>query len=64
VRRQLTHRSLTLRLLQVSGRERPTHAPSFRELRWCTLAEAADLGMSTAMHKALEAALAAGVLEG
>jgi A/G-specific adenine glycosylase len=62
VRRQLTHRALTLRLLRVSGRQRPTHAPSFRELRWCTPEEASALGMSTAMHKAFEAAVAAGAL--
>ncbi len=62
VQRQLTHRALTLRLLRVSGRPRPTQAPAFRELRWCTPAQAAELGMSTAMHRALEAALAAGVL--
>jgi A/G-specific adenine glycosylase len=64
VRRQLTHRSLTLRLLRVTGSKHPTHAPAFRELRWCTPEEASCLGMSTAMHKALEAALGAGVLPG
>ncbi|WP_309891248.1 A/G-specific adenine glycosylase [Archangium sp.] len=64
VRRQLTHRSLSLRLLQVTGLERPTEAPAFRELRWCTPDEASALGMSTAMHKALEAAVAAGALQG
>ncbi|MET0406639.1 MAG: A/G-specific adenine glycosylase, partial [Cystobacter sp.] len=62
VRRQLTHRSLTLRLLRVTGPQHPTNPPAFRELRWCTPGEAAALGMSTAMHKALEAALGAGVL--
>ncbi|EPX59003.1 A/G-specific adenine glycosylase [Cystobacter fuscus DSM 2262] len=62
VRRQLTHRSLTLRLLRVTGSKHPTRAPAFRELRWCTPEEASSLGMSTAMHKALEAALDAGVL--
>ncbi|MFY0565283.1 A/G-specific adenine glycosylase [Archangium lansingense] len=62
VRRQLTHRALSLRLLRVTGRKHPTHAPSFRELRWCTPDEASSLGMSTAMHKALEAALNAGAL--
>jgi A/G-specific adenine glycosylase len=64
VRRQLTHRTLTLRLLRVTGPQRPTQAPAFVELRWCTASEATALGMSTAMHKALEAALRAGVLEG
>jgi A/G-specific adenine glycosylase len=64
VRRQLTHRALTLRLLRVSGRKRPTHAPAFQELRWCSPEEATALGMSTAMQKALEAALAAGALQG
>ena len=62
VRRQLTHRTLTLRLLRVTGRQRPTESPAFRELRWCTPDEASLLGMSTAMHKALEAALGAGAL--
>ena len=62
VRRQLTHRALSLRLLRVTGRQHPTHAPAFRELRWCTPDEASSLGMSTAMHKALEAALNAGAL--
>ncbi|QRN94855.1 A/G-specific adenine glycosylase [Archangium violaceum] len=64
VRRQLTHRALSLRLLRVTGPARPSHAPAFRELRWCTPDEAASLGMSTAMHKALEAAVTAGALEG
>ncbi len=63
VRRQLTHRALLLRLLRVTGRQHPTHAPAFRELRWCTPEEASSLGMSTAMHKALEAAVAAGALQ-
>lgn len=62
VRRQLTHRDLTLRLLRVSGGKRPTHSAAFRELRWCTPAQAAELGMSTAMQRALDAALAAGAL--
>lgn len=65
VRRQLTHRDLTLRLLRVVGRRRgsrPTQAPAFRELRWCTPTEAAELGMSTAMQRALDTALAAGAL--
>ncbi len=62
VRRQLTHRALTLRLLRVEGRVYPTHAPSFQELRWCSPEEASALGMSTAMNKALEAAVAAGAL--
>ena len=62
VRRQLTHRALSLRLLRVTGRQHPTQAPAFRELRWCTPEESSALGMSTAMHKALEAAVAAGAL--
>jgi A/G-specific adenine glycosylase len=62
VQRQLTHRALTLRLLRVSGRQRPSRAPAFHELRWCTPAQAEGLGMSTAMQRALEAALEAGVL--
>jgi len=62
VRRQLTHRSLSLRLLRVTGQQHPTRAPAFQELRWCTPVEASSLGMSTAMHKALEAAVSAGAL--
>jgi A/G-specific adenine glycosylase len=62
VQRQLTHRALTLRLLRVTGRQRPSQAPAFHELRWCTPGQAAELGMSTAMQRALDAALAAGVL--
>ena len=64
VRRQLTHRTLSLRLLRVSADAHPTQAPAFRELSWCTPDEASALGMSTAMHKALEAALQKGVLDG
>ena len=63
VRRQLTHRALTLRLLRVTGEQRPSAASAFHELRWCTPVQAAGLGMSTAMQRALEAALAAGVLD-
>ena len=62
VRRQLTHRTLTLRLLSVEGRQRPARAPAFHELRWCTPAQAEQLGMSTAMQKAMEAALGSGIL--
>jgi A/G-specific adenine glycosylase len=62
VQRQLTHRALTLRLVRVSGRHRPSRAPAFHELRWCTPAQAEGLGMSTAMQKALDAVLGAGVL--
>lgn len=62
VQRQLTHRSLTLRLLRVTGRQRPAKAPAFHELRWCTPAQAEGLGMSTAMQRALDAALEAGIL--
>ncbi len=60
VQRQLTHRALTLRLLRVSGRQRPSRAPAFHELRWCTPRQAAELGMSTAMQRALDTALGAG----
>ncbi|WP_407667501.1 A/G-specific adenine glycosylase [Myxococcus dinghuensis] len=62
VKRQLTHRDLTLRLFRVTGPQRPTRAAAFQELRWHTPAEAASLGMSTAMQRALDAALEAGVL--
>ncbi|MCY1046308.1 A/G-specific adenine glycosylase [Corallococcus sp. bb12-1] len=61
VRRQLTHRDLTLRLLRVSGGPRPTKSPAFQELRWCTPQEAEALGMSTAMQRALDAVLGHGV---
>jgi len=64
VKRQLTHRDLTLRLLRVSGPRRPTRSAAFQELRWCTPGDASDLGMSTAMQRALDAALKAGVLPG
>ncbi|QSQ17354.1 A/G-specific adenine glycosylase [Myxococcus landrumensis] len=59
VKRQLTHRDLTLRLYRVSGPQRPSRSESFQELRWCTPTEAAALGMSTAMQRALEAAMTA-----
>ncbi|MDC0714443.1 A/G-specific adenine glycosylase [Stigmatella sp. ncwal1] len=62
VKRQLTHRALTLYLLRVTGPHRPSRAKAFHELRWCTPAQAAELGMSTAMQRALDAALARGVL--
>ncbi|WP_224250054.1 A/G-specific adenine glycosylase [Hyalangium gracile] len=63
VQRQLTHRTLTLRLLRVAGRQRPTRAPGFHELRWCTPAQAEELGMSTAMQRALDVVLGSGVLD-
>ncbi|WP_217442088.1 A/G-specific adenine glycosylase [Myxococcus sp. CA039A] len=59
VKRQLTHRDLTLRLYRISGPLRPTRSAAFQELRWCTPSEAATLGMSTAMQRALEAAMTA-----
>lgn len=59
VKRQLTHRALTLRVLRVHGVQKPQHPQGFLELRWCTEQEALALGMSTAMHKALEVALGA-----
>jgi A/G-specific adenine glycosylase len=62
VKRQLTHRTLTLHLLHVTGPQRPSRAAAFHELRWCTPAQASELGMSTAMQRALDAALARGVL--
>jgi A/G-specific adenine glycosylase len=58
VQRTLTHRALTLRLYPVTAGTRPRgSAPAYRELTWATPAEAAALGMSTAMAKALEHAL-------
>ncbi|MBU8899504.1 A/G-specific adenine glycosylase [Corallococcus sp. M34] len=62
VRRQLTHRALTLRLLRVAGPVLPRQAKSFQELRWCTPQEAEALGMSTAMQRALESVIAQDVL--
>ncbi|RJS18076.1 A/G-specific adenine glycosylase [Corallococcus sp. H22C18031201] len=62
VRRQLTHRALTLRLLRVEGPVLPRQAKSFQELRWCTPQEAEALGMSTAMQRALESVIAQDVL--
>ena len=62
VQRQLTHRALTLRLLRVRGARAPERAEAFAALRWCTPEEARALGMSTAMARGLEAALAAGAL--
>ncbi|MBL0692714.1 A/G-specific adenine glycosylase [Comamonas sp. JC664] len=64
VKRQLTHRDLTLRLLRVSGPRRPTRCDAFQELRWCSAKDAEALGMSTAMQRALDTALGAGVLAG
>ncbi|WP_228558418.1 A/G-specific adenine glycosylase [Myxococcus sp. AB056] len=64
VKRQLTHRDLSLRLLRVSGPRRPASTPAFQELRWCAPDDAAKLGMSTAMQRALDLALKAGVLPG
>ncbi|QDE89032.1 A/G-specific adenine glycosylase [Myxococcus xanthus] len=64
VKRQLTHRDLSLRLLRVSGPRRPAGTPAFQELRWCAPDDAGNLGMSTAMQRALDLALGAGVLPG
>ncbi|WP_216613027.1 A/G-specific adenine glycosylase [Myxococcus xanthus] len=64
VKRQLTHRDLSLRLLRVSGPRRPASTPAFQELRWCSPDDAGKLGMSTAMQRALDLALEAGVLPG
>ncbi|WP_434345541.1 A/G-specific adenine glycosylase [Myxococcus virescens] len=64
VKRQLTHRDLSLRLLRVSGPRRPASTPAFQELRWCSPDDAGKLGMSTAMQRALDIALGAGVLPG
>ncbi len=59
VQRALTHRDLELRLYAAEGRP-PAKPPSgYCELTWATPAQAEGLGMSTAMQRALKAALAA-----
>lgn len=59
VRRTLTHRELELVLYPVKGGRTPGAAAGYRELRWASPAVAEALGMSTAMQRALDAALAA-----
>lgn len=54
VRRTLTHRELTLDVFEVSGkRARLPKSASVQEWRWATVQEAGELGMSTAMAKAV-----------
>ncbi|HLL52769.1 MAG TPA: A/G-specific adenine glycosylase [Myxococcaceae bacterium] len=59
VKRTLTHRDLELLLFRVEGATAPKALPGYRELRWASAEEAAQLGMSTAMQHALKRALPA-----
>lgn len=53
VRRTLTHRELTLDVVEVeSTRREPRASPQVQEWRWATAGEAEALGMSTAMARA------------
>lgn len=56
VQRTLTHRDLVMRLHPVRGRRPPTALEGYDALCWATPLESAQLGMSTAMHKAILAA--------
>jgi A/G-specific adenine glycosylase len=58
VHRSLTHRELTLHLFQVSAPKAPRSIQDYVEVTWVTPREAAKLGVSTAMAKAM--ALGAG----
>ena len=59
VKRVLTHRDLQLELYPVLTGRVPPHAKDYLEFRWASPSEVRDLGMSTAMRVALEAACAA-----
>lgn len=59
VRRVLTHRDLELKLFALETRKVARALDGYSRIRWVTAAEAATLGMSTAMKKALDQALAA-----
>ncbi|MDQ3265105.1 MAG: A/G-specific adenine glycosylase [Myxococcota bacterium] len=56
VQRTLTHRDLVLRLHPVQGPRAPSDLEGYDALCWASPLESAQLGMSTAMHKALLAA--------
>lgn len=58
IRRTLTHRDLVLELYAASGKP-PHPGPHYREFRWVNASQARNLGMSTAMQKAFDAALGA-----
>lgn len=54
VRRTLTHRDLELTLFRVTAKSEPRPGAGYQEFRWVSLAQAQNLGMSTAMQRALE----------
>ena len=56
VERVLTHRDLKLHLYRVEGRGPARASEPYLEMRWTDAGEAAELGMSTAMHHAWKAA--------
>jgi A/G-specific adenine glycosylase len=56
VKRTLTHRDLTLEVYEAKGSRAPRVQSPYAEHAWCTRLEAEQLGMSTAMVRALEAA--------
>lgn len=56
VTRVLTHRDLTLHLYRVESRAMPKASEPYVEVRWVDEQQAAELGMSTAMHAAWRSA--------
>ncbi len=56
VRRTLTHRDLELRLYRVTAKSEPRPSAGYQEFRWVSPGDAQNLGMSTAMQRALEVA--------
>jgi A/G-specific adenine glycosylase len=58
LRRTLTHRDLQLTLYPVTGKGTPRATGAFAEVKWLLPEEIFELGMSTAMWKALSLALA------
>ncbi len=56
VRRTLTHRELELELYRVTTRSTPQPSARYQEFRWVPPGDAARLGMSTAMQRALDLA--------
>ena len=59
VERTLTHRDLALTVFAARGKGKPSARAPYAEVGWFSPAQAAELGMSTAMVKALQAALQA-----
>jgi A/G-specific adenine glycosylase len=57
VKRTLTHRDLELHLFEVDGASSPKELLGYGELRWASLEQARELGMSTAMDRALALAM-------